>query len=219
MKKILSLIAFLVAMAASGQVGVIVCGTNLGTGFLVSSNYSVVTCLHVIRASSRIVFTEAGSTNRVVLEALKEIEGADIAVLRPVTPITTKNFMKIGSYEKTLAGEAITITGEDNRFSENPLRFDLIDYTGKIVLKGHASFNQLEGDVLEIFPFGRPRHKPTLYPIQGYSGSPVLNEADEVIGVVSRIYWTIVPNNENSPVPAVPRLWAVSIDPIKPFVK
>jgi S1-C subfamily serine protease len=217
MMKTLLCLLLLAASVASGQVGVVVCGTNFGTGFVTSSNFSVITCSHVVQFSTNITFTAAGSNVGIKLKVVKEFESADIAVLGPVVPTVTTYFMKLGSYEKSVAGESITMVGEDNRVSENASHFDVVEYSGLVVIKGKASFNKVDGDILEIYPFGRPTHKPVLYPVRGYSGSPVLNERDEVIGILSQIYWTVALNNENGPM--IPRIWAVSIDPIKPFVK
>ncbi len=135
---------------------------NKGTGFAISENGYILTNYHVIESQPTITvaFEKQGLYHAEVVKALPEI---DIALL------------KIDGEKLPFLRLADKVTEKDYQnvlFIGNPLRFNGIANKGQII-----GTTQLTDWNTPVYMLNAPVYR-------GNSGSPVLNQAGEVIGVV-----------------------------------
>ncbi|WP_028781877.1 S1C family serine protease [Thalassobacillus devorans] len=141
---------------------VVKAGQSKGTGFAVTADGTIITNHHVIEDEKRIsvAFREEGLFHAEVKAAYPEV---DLAVLK----VEGKSLPHLNLAEKT------TFESEEHfYFIGNPLKFTGIANQGTII-----GYTTLEGWDQPVMMLDAPIYK-------GNSGSPVINEESEVIGVV-----------------------------------
>ncbi|WP_067724943.1 S1C family serine protease [Oceanobacillus damuensis] len=133
-----------------------------GTGFSISENGTILTNHHVIEGeeSVTVAFPEEGLFTAEVAEIYPEI---DLAVLQ----VDEENLPYLNLAEQTVfsANETVWFIG-------NPLRFNGIANEGNII--GYTELRSWNEEVLMI--------EAPVY--RGNSGSPIINQNGEVIGVI-----------------------------------
>ncbi|WP_226576577.1 S1C family serine protease [Halobacillus litoralis] len=141
---------------------VVEAGESRGTGFSISTDGTIITNHHVIEGEKRIsvAFPNQGLFEAKVVESYPEV---DLAVLK----VDGKDFPHL-----QLAGQTTFQKGDHVYFIGNPLRFTGIANQGSIV--GYTNLSNWEQEVLML--------DAPIY--RGNSGSPVINNHGEVIGVV-----------------------------------
>ncbi|WP_079480772.1 S1C family serine protease [Halobacillus salinus] len=144
------------------SVVVVEAGRSKGTGFSISSEGTIITNHHVIEGEKRIAvgFPDDGLYKAEVVEEYPEI---DLAVLE--TDGEDLPHLPLAEQTNAEPGQHIFFIG-------NPLRFTGIANQGNVI--GYRQLTGWEGPVLML---DAPIYK-------GNSGSPVINEQGEVIGVV-----------------------------------
>ncbi|API91122.1 hypothetical protein J32TS6_27410 [Virgibacillus pantothenticus] len=133
-----------------------------GTGFSISSDGVILTNHHVVEGEENV--TVAFSDNGLFEAEVKEVyPSVDLAVLQ--TNAKNVPFLE-------LADEAVIERDQPIRFIGNPLNFNGIANEGTII--DYTLLTSWEEEVVMI--------KAPVY--RGNSGSPVLNEAGKVIGII-----------------------------------
>lgn len=133
-----------------------------GTGFSISSDGVILTNHHVVEGEENV--TVAFSDNGLFEAEVKEVyPSVDLAVLQT----NAKNVPFLA-----LADEAVIERDQPIRFIGNPLNFNGIANEGTII--DYTLLTSWEEEVVMI--------KAPVY--RGNSGSPVLNEAGKVIGII-----------------------------------
>lgn len=133
-----------------------------GTGFSISEQGTIITNAHVVKNYEEvtIAFKDEGLFKGKVLERYPEI---DLAVLE----VEEENMPHLQLAEKLSFSE-----DESIRFIGNPLRFQGIANEGTII-----NFTQLKSWEDPVVMIQAPVYR-------GNSGSPIINQAGEVIGVI-----------------------------------
>ncbi|MCR2820601.1 S1 family peptidase [Lederbergia panacisoli] len=133
-----------------------------GTGFSISSDGKILTNYHVIEGNKRVTvaFPEAGLFVADVIDTYPEVDLALLEINRDNIPFLN------------MEDEPIITKDERIYFIGNPLRFHGIVNEGTII--DYTQLTDWEDDVVMI--------KAPVY--RGNSGSPVLNEDGQVIGVI-----------------------------------
>lgn len=133
-----------------------------GTGFSIDDNGTIITNHHVIEGEEfvTIAFPEHGLYQGEVITTYPDI---DLAVIKP----DGEDFPSLSLADSTVFSE-----GEEIQFIGNPLRFNGIANEGSII--GYTQLSSWEAPVLMI--------EAPVY--RGNSGSPIINEDGEVIGVI-----------------------------------
>ncbi|WP_047979850.1 S1 family peptidase [Ornithinibacillus contaminans] len=134
-----------------------------GTGFAISQDGYILTNYHVVDENEvvTVAFPENGLYEATVLETYPEV---DLALLKTETDESLP-FL-------TIRDQAVFEEDEHIYFIGNPLRFNGIANEGKMI--GYTDLKNWEKPVLMI--------EAPVY--RGNSGSPIINENGEVIGVV-----------------------------------
>ncbi|UJL47532.1 trypsin-like peptidase domain-containing protein [Virgibacillus sp. NKC19-16] len=134
-----------------------------GTGFAVTSDGTILTNHHVIEGEEEVMvaFPEEGLFSAEIKDTYPQI---DLAVLETNA---SQQFPHL-----TLADETNFEQNEAIHFIGNPLQFNGIANEGNII-----GYTQLEGWEEEVLMIEAPVYR-------GNSGSPVMNEEGEVIGVI-----------------------------------
>lgn len=149
---------------AANKEAVVVIETNgsKGTGFAISEDGSLLTNYHVIEGyqSVTVAFLEAGLFEGEVVEEYPEIDLAVVKVIGENLP------------DLTLDENAPVEQGDDIRFIGNPLFFNGIANEGTVI--GPLQLSSWDREVMMI--------EAPVY--RGNSGSPVMNEEGNVIGVI-----------------------------------
>lgn len=133
-----------------------------GTGFSISSKGTIITNHHVVEGESSVTvaFSEQGLYKAEVVDVYPEI---DLAILE----VNEENLPYL-----ELASEAAIEQDEAVNFIGNPLRFQGIANEGTII--DYILLSDWEDEVVMI---DAPVYR-------GNSGSPIINEAGQVIGVI-----------------------------------
>lgn len=140
----------------------IAAGDSKGTGFSISSNGKILTNFHVIEGHERVTvdFLDDGIFTADVVDTYEEIDLALLKVKGENLP-----FLKLADQPVYRKDDLITFIG-------NPLRFHGIVNEGTII-----DSIQLSGWEAEVMMMKAPVYR-------GNSGSPVIDENGQVIGVV-----------------------------------
>lgn len=140
----------------------IAAGDSKGTGFSISSNGKILTNFHVIEGNERVTvdFPDDGVFTADVVDTYEEIDLALLKVKGENLP-----FLKLTDQPVYQKDDSITFIG-------NPLRFHGIVNEGTII-----DSIQLSGWEEEVMMIKAPVYR-------GNSGSPVIDENGQVIGVV-----------------------------------
>ncbi|MDD4803332.1 MAG: serine protease [Syntrophomonas sp.] len=133
-----------------------------GTGFNISSTGTIVTNHHVVANADTITIT-FGDGSKYYSNKYEEIPGVDVAVIK----LTANNLPTITPDFKPYAqpGDTVTIIG-------NPLGFEKISQRGEI-----GEYHKIGDNQSLVFDIKLPVNP-------GSSGSPVINEQGQVIGIV-----------------------------------
>lgn len=144
------------------SVVVITTEDSKGTGFSISSDGKVLTNYHVIEGNEKVTvtFPEDGRFTANVIDTYPTIDLAVLELEGDNLP-----FLQLADQTKFLDNEHIYFIG-------NPLKFNGIANEGKII--DYIKLDSLEKEVIMI--------KAPVY--RGNSGSPIINQKGEVIGVV-----------------------------------
>lgn len=136
-------------------------GQSKGTGFAISSDGYIITNSHVVKGNEKlsIIFPEDGMHSGSLVADYPEV---DLALIK----IEGEDFPHL-----TVAANFVEQHGEAITFIGNPLYFTGIANKGHVI---ETTVSSLESNVIMI---EAPVYK-------GNSGSPVLNAAGEVIGVI-----------------------------------
>lgn len=140
-------------------------GNSRGTGFSIASDGTILTNYHVIDEHDKVIvsFPKQGPYEAHIIETYPHI---DLAVLQVET--TENHFPYL-----TLAEKADSLTDNDDViFIGNPLRFHGIANRGTLI--GTTKLHSWDEEVGMI--------RASVY--RGNSGSPVINNSGEVIGVI-----------------------------------
>lgn len=143
---------------------VIAAGDSRGTGFSISSDGTIITNYHVIEGNETVTvaFPDEGPFSADVFETYPMI---DLAVLRINEREQTLPYLSLATETKPMRNEHVTLIG-------NPLRFQGIVNEGTIIdTITLRSWNE------EVVMLQAPVYR-------GNSGSPVLNEDGQVVGVI-----------------------------------
>ncbi len=139
----------------------------IGTGFIVSSDGRIVTNLHVIRGSAKILVRLLDGTRTQVASVRGVDPKRDLAVIQ-VTLDRKLPTLSLGDSDKISAGDRVIAIG-------NPL--GVLDYT---VSDGLISSVRLLSPELTVLQISAPIS-------QGSSGGPLFNNYGQVIGVATMI--------------------------------
>lgn len=141
---------------------VVLTDDSKGTGFSISSEGKVLTNYHVVEDNNSVVvgFPEAGRFNADVIQTYPSIDLAVLQVDEEDLP-----FLELSENPSYELGDPITFIG-------NPLKFTGIANEGSLI-----DFHQLTDWDVPVMMMEAPVYR-------GNSGSPVLNEDGQVIGVV-----------------------------------
>jgi len=137
-------------------------GDNQGTGFFLS-DIGFITCGHVVRPNS-VAFKCTNAKKKYKVEVREISNDLDIAILQ-ITGIQDHGVLKKGDSSNVARGDGITVAGFPGYADGATIQ----QYPGVLVgRKRH---------------FGNERMNVSAQIYQGASGSPVLNERSEVIGI------------------------------------
>lgn len=141
---------------------VILTDDSKGTGFSISSEGKILTNYHVVEDNDSVIvgFPEAGRFNADVIQTYPSIDLAVLQVDEEDLP-----FVELAENPTYEFGDPITFIG-------NPLKFTGIANEGSLI-----DFHQLSDWDVPVMMMEAPVYR-------GNSGSPVLNEDGQVIGIV-----------------------------------
>lgn len=141
---------------------VVLTDDSKGTGFSISSEGKILTNYHVVEDNDNVIvgFSEAGRFNADVIQTYPSIDLAVLQVDEEDLP-----YLELSENPSYEFGDPITFIG-------NPLKFTGIANEGSLI-----DFHQLSDWDVPVMMMEAPVYR-------GNSGSPVLNEDGQVIGVV-----------------------------------
>jgi S1-C subfamily serine protease len=142
--------------------------TAFGSGFFISDDGIIISNSHLVEGAFNI-FVRKVSGEKFKAKVLVEDENNDIAILKPLEPITVSKWLSLGLFQDTKLGDPIRIIG-----------FPLSDILGT-----HPRVTQgiISADVGLM---DDPTRFQISAPIQpGNSGGPILNEEYQVIGIAT----------------------------------
>lgn len=137
-------------------------GDNQGTGFFLA-DIGFITCDHVVRTKS-VAFKCTNAKENYKVEVLTKSDDLDIAILQ-ITGIQDHGVLTKGDSSKVARGDAITVAGFPGYADGHTIQ----QYPGVLVGRKRHFKNERMNVSAQIY--------------QGASGSPVLNDKSEVIGI------------------------------------
>jgi len=139
-------------------------GTRQGTGFNVSPEGTIVTNEHIVAGATKIVI-RFGDGRSFISHRYQAIPGVDAAVIRLSEEARDLPVIKLSRENTVQSGDTVIIIG-------NPLGFEQISQRGSV-----GQFHGVSGSDFPVFDI-----RVSINP--GNSGSPVINEKAEAVGIV-----------------------------------
>lgn len=147
-------------------------GTNdvLGTAFVIGDSFTVITCYHLIKEKRTIVYQPADTAAFYLLSLGRVDTAQNIAILRAKYPVGVP--VRTAFTDSVELGERIQYFGYDVR-EEAQEDFVIRTSHARLTARGQMLEQQNPVDFIEF----------RAADIQGFEGSPVINENGEVIGI------------------------------------
>lgn len=143
--------------------------SNIGTGFFVSESGCFLTNSHVVEQAEQL-FLKTRSGKLIEASVLVDDKDNDLAILAPIHETHLNHWLPLGEFTPKNVGEKITVIGYP---------------FPQILTRPTRSFGIVVDDK---GLFGNTNGLQVSAPIQiGNSGSPILNRANEVIGIVNEM--------------------------------
>jgi hypothetical protein len=152
--------------------------TFLGTGFVLESTSTVITCSHVIEPSGgKASFVPYNSSNIIPIIFNIDRHSEDLAICSLASKIDVKPLLVDTDYNPKLL-DTIFYSGLDTELTskQKDLPFEIIHAKGVITAIGQFTMDGRSPEFIEFSGMGKP----------GISGGPVFNKSGKVIAVMSQ---------------------------------
>ena len=141
-----------------------------GTGFVFIRPNTVVTCAHVVKGWSKIIYIQSGTKNEYLLDLVYIDTLLDIAILTSIDTISNKPY-EFDATHFVAVGDTIMYIGyskEKSTKSSPKMGYDLavVQSAGKTMRYVPVNFFEFKGE-------GKP----------GYSGGPILDPKGNIVGI------------------------------------